>query len=218
MKIKITLVLALLFTPLFLMAAEKTNAAEQVLDKVRKDLSSLAADFVQYETDANGVKSEDSTGKVWLNAPNQFKWEYQKPIPQLIIADGKQVWVYDEDLEQVTIKQQKSKQNPIYVLLNKEKTQKHYSVSLIKKAQGDSSSIQWIQMLPKKPNEDIKVVWLGIDNNNLVSLKLQNQLDNVVIFEFLNVKRNPELNKDFFSFKVPKGVEVLRDGIDVGEF
>ncbi len=216
MKIKLTTVLALLFTPLFLMAAETTNPAEKILDNVRKDLTALAADFVQYETDANGVRSEESTGKVWLNAPNQFKWEYQKPIPQLIVADGKQVWVYDEDLEQVTIKSQKSKQNPIYVLLNKEQTDKHYTVNLVEEVQGDT--LAWIQMLPKQPNDDIKVVWLGVEKNNLVSLKLQNQLDNVVVFEFLNVKRNPNLTKEFFSFKVPKGVEVLRDGVDIGEF
>ncbi len=216
MKNKFKFVFALLFISSMLIAAETKITAEQILDNVRKDLNALQADFVQYETDSNGVRSEDSTGLVWLNAPNQFKWEYQKPIPQLIVADGKQVWVYDEDLEQVTIKQQKSKQNPIYVLLNKEQTEENYTVSLVENGQSDA--LQWIQMLPKKPNEDVKVVWLGIDKNNLVSLKLQNQLDNVVIFEFLNVKRNPDLAKDFFSFQVPKGVEVLRDGIDMGEF
>jgi outer membrane lipoprotein carrier protein len=216
MKNKFKLVFALLFVSSMLIAAETKITAEQVLDNVRKDLNSLEADFIQYETDANGNRSEDSTGKVWLNAPNQFKWEYQKPIPQLIVADGKQVWVYDDDLEQVTIKQQNSQQNPIYVLLNKDQTQEHYTVSLVNKV--DTDTLQWIQMLPKKPNEDIKVVWLGVEKNNLVSLKLQNQLDNVVVFEFLNVKRNPKLADNFFNFKVPKGVEILRDGIDIGEF
>lgn len=216
MKNKFKLVFALLFISSMLIAAETKVTADQILDNVRKDLNSLEAGFVQYETDADGIRSEDSTGKVWLNAPNQFKWEYQKPIPQLIVADGKQVWVFDEDLEQVTIKQQNSQQNPIYVLLNKEQTQENYTVSLVNKV--DTDTLQWIQMLPKKPNDDVKVVWLGIEKNNLVSLKLQNQLDNVVVFEFLNVKRNPQLSDGFFDFKVPKGVEVLRDGIDIGEF
>lgn len=208
----------LLFIPSILLAEDTKITAEQVLDKVRKDLNGLEANFIQYETDVNGNKSEDSTGKVWLSAPNQFKWEYKKPIPQLIIADGKQVWVYDEDLEQVTIKHQNSQQNPIYILLNKEQTQQHYTTSLIKKLEGQNNSVQWIQMLPKKPNDDIKVVWLGIENNNLVSLKLQNQLDNLVVFEFLNVKRNPQLKDGFFNFVVPKGVEVLRNGLEIGEF
>jgi len=218
MKNKFKPVLILLFISSMLIAAETKITAEKILDNVRKDLNSLEADFIQYETDANGNKSENSTGKVWLNAPNQFKWEYQKPIPQLIVADGKQVWVYDEDLEQVTIKQQNSKQNPIYVLLNKEQTQKHYTLSLIEKTGADKDTVQWIKMLPKKPNDDVKVVWLGVDANNLVSLKLQNQMDNIVVFEFLNVKRNPILKSDFFIFNVPEDIEILRDGIDVDEF
>ena len=219
MKIKSLLIICLIIVTTASVAIDKSEkAANKLLDKVRKDLISLSADFEQYEIDANAHQTEKSTGNVWLKAPSQFKWKYIKPAPQLIMANGKQVWIYDEDLEQVTIKQQNSKQNPIYVLLNKELTEKNYTVSLLKSNKDDKDGVQWIKMLPNKPSDEVKVVWLGIKDKKISALKLQNQLDNIVVFEFNNVKRNPKLAEGFFTFTIPKGIDVLRYTAEVGEF
>jgi len=217
-KILIIFILTFVFTLSFA-KSDSTKQANKILDKLRKDLNALVADFEQYEIDANDNQSEKSTGKVWLKAPNQFKWQYQQPLPQLIVASGQQVWIYDEDLEQVTIKQQRNKQNPIYVLLNKEKTDKNFIVSLSEEtSKANKNALQWVVMTPKKPSEDVKKVWLGIKDNNLNILKLQNQLDNIVVFKFNNIKKNPELDKNFFSFDIPKGTDIIRDGPTIGEF
>lgn len=201
--------------------AQENNKASDMLDKVRKGLTSLSANFQQYEVDANDRKSEVSTGLMWLRAPDQFKWQYQKPIPQLISANGKQVWVYDEDLEQVTVKQQRSQQNPIYVLLNKELSEKNYQISYeddAKNSGGTKENVHWIKMVPNQPSDEVKIVWLGIKNEQLTVLKLQNQLDNLVVFEFAEIKRNPSLDADFFTFNVPKGTDIISETADVGEF
>lgn len=209
----------MIFMASIVVAEDKsTKKANKLLDKVRKDLTALSADFVQYEIDANERQSDKSTGKVWLNAPNQFKWQYQKPTEQLIIASGKQVWIYDKDLEQVTIKQQHNNQNPIYVLLNREQTDKYYTVSLVKQDKKSKDKLQWIRMLPKSSSDEVKNVWLGIKGKNLSVLKLQNQFDNIVIFEFNNIQRNPKLADDFFIFKIPQGIDVIRDTANIGEF
>ncbi|HFC30639.1 MAG TPA: outer membrane lipoprotein chaperone LolA [Oceanospirillales bacterium] len=220
MKIKTLLVTLILLTSMAAMAAESSNkiTAESLLDGLRNDLQALSADFVQYETDANANRSENSIGKVWLQAPNKFKWQYEKPVPQLIVANGQTVWIYDEDLEQVTIKQQKNRQNPIYVLLDKERTEANYSSKLIAKQQHDESAIQWVSLRPKIATEDVKVVWLGIEDKQLKILKLQNQLDNIVVFEFNHIKRNPELSTDFFEFEPPKGTDIMRESAINPEF
>ncbi len=186
--------------------------ANQLLDNVRKDLISLSADFKQYEVDPSQRMSEVSTGKMWLNAPNQFKWEYFDPAPQLIVASGQKVWIYDEDLDQVTIKQQDSTKNPIYVLLNKEMTETNYTVE---KWNEDSEQvgIDWIILTPKVAGDEIKQVWLGVADNELKVLKLKNQLDNIVVFEFSNSVKNPELSEDFFTFTIPNGVDVITDSV-----
>lgn len=205
--------------------AQQDNKANDILDKVRDGLSALSASFQQYEVDANDRKSEVLTGVVWLRAPDQFKWQYQEPVPQLIMANGKQVWVYDEDLEQVTVKQQRSQQNPIYVLLNKELSEKNYQISYDQSTQsthqfGDKQvSLQWVKMTPLQSSEEVKEVYLGIRDNQLSVLKLKNQLDNVVVFEFDEVKRNPQLAQSFFTFIVPEGTDVIRESApDIGEF
>jgi len=214
---KTILLILVLVTSIAFAKDDPANEAIELLDKVRKDLISLSADFEQYEINAVEVMSEKSTGKVWLKAPNQFKWEYQKPIPQLIIASGEKVWIYDEDLEQVTIKRQNNKQNPIYVLLNKEQTEANYTIVMEQK-EADANEIKWIQLLPKAPSDEVKIVWLGVENNNLTVLKLKDQLDNIVVFEFNNIKRNPKVGKDFFEFEIPKGTDVLSEIDQVGEF
>lgn len=219
MKIKLpTILIVILLTSVAVGGEHSTDSAIKLLDKIRKNLTSLSAHFEQYEIDANENVSEKLTGKVWLNTPNQFKWEYHKPFPQLIIANGTQVWVYDKDLEQVTIKKQKNNQNPIYVLLNKEQTEKNYQISLMQKEKGSKEKLQWVEMLPKEKSDDIKVVWLGIEKKTLKVIKLQNQLNNIVVFNFSKSKRNPKLSDEFFTFEIPKGTDVIRDGPAIGEF
>ena len=212
-----TLIILLLVMSKLALAQDAVNEGVTLLDQVRENLNSLSADFSQYEINAAEVTSEKSSGKVWLKAPNQFKWEYQKPIAQLIVASGEKVWIYDEDLEQVTIKRQNNKQNPIYVLLNKEQTEANYNI-VMEQSEKSENKIKWIKLLPKIPSDEVKIVWFGVVNNNLTVLKLKDQLDNIVVFEFDKIERNPKIDKDFFEFKVPKGTDVLSEIDQVGEF
>lgn len=219
MKIKLLTGFALIVLSVLCMADENVEAnAQSILDDIRKDLTSLNANFVQYEIDANENVSEKLGGQVWLKTPNQFKWEYEEPSPQLILANGESVWIYDEDLEQVTIKKQQSTQNPIYVLLNKKQTEDNFNLELLEINEDNKEGEHWIEMTPKKPGDDIKKVWLGVDNNNLKMIKLKNQMDNIVIFEFENIIKNPELAEGFFTFDIPEGIDVIRDSGFSSEF
>jgi outer membrane lipoprotein carrier protein len=197
------------------------DSSLEILDNVRKDLHALSAEFIQYEIDPNERMSEQSTGHMWLSAPDQFKWIYKYPAPQLIIANGDKVWIYDEDLDQVTIKQQDSTQNPLYVLLNKQQTEENY---IIEKVQSEDQQVQrdqninWISLTPKAPSDEIKQVWIGLLDNNIKILKLKNQLDNTVVFEFNQMVKNPVLTEDFFTFIVPEVVDVISDAALDSEF
>ncbi len=222
MKIKTLTLSVMLFLSPLILAKESKDDANQLLDELRKDLTSMSAEFRQYDVDASERISEVTTGKMWLNAPDQFKWEYLDPAPQLIVANGQKVWIYDEDLEQVTIKQQDSAQNPIYVLLNKELTETNYRVENWysngkepSKESGEKSGINWISLIPRGASNEIKQVWLGILDNNLKILKLKNQFENIVVFEFSNIVKNPQLTDDFFTFIPPDGIDVIRDSVEL---
>lgn len=199
-------------------ASEQTEKASNLLDKVRSDISAIYAEFRQQEIDINGMESEESSGKMWLQSPNQFRWEYIEPGPQLIIANGEQVWIYDEDLEQVTIKPQNSAANPIYVLLDKERTEKNYIIAMADELADANNSLQWVTMLPKVESDEIQKIWLGIStDNNIKVLKMKNRMDNTVIFTFSNIKRNPEIKTDLFNFIIPEGTDILSENTGFAE-
>lgn len=190
-------------------ATEKqAQRGKDLLNSVKTDLQAVKADFVQYELLQSGEKKDFNSGLVWLQSPNQFRWEYRKPIQQLIVADGKMVWVYDEDLEQVTIKEQDNKLNPIYVIINQELSERHYQIRFEKQ----QDELQWISLTPKQNSEEVKQVWLAIKDKNVEQIKVINPFEQVMVFEFSNIKRNPSVKKKLFSFKPPKDVDIIYSG------
>ncbi len=188
--------------------AEETNGQDplKLLAEVRKDLNGLQAQFYQYEVMEDNRQVDANSGTVWMQTPDQFRWHYQDPIEQLIVADGKQVWVYDEDLEQVTVKKQSNELNPIYVIINDELSQQHYAIKHVT----TDKTIDWISLTPRERSEEVKFVWLAVENNLITTIKVFNNFDQVMVFEFHQIEKNPELVKDLFQFTPAEGVDVIK--------
>ena len=178
----------------------------QLLSEVRKDLSGLEAVFVQYELIDDNQKVDPNSGRVWMQSPDQFRWHYIDPIEQLIVADGKNVWVYDEDLEQVTVKAQSNQLNPIYVIINDDKSQQHYHI----KHEIQSQGMDWISLTPKVDNEEVKTVWLAIENSVVKQIKVVNNFSQTMVFEFSDINKNPQFEAGLFEFVPPEGVDVVQ--------
>ena len=121
---RLTLLLLLLASPLV-----HADARAQ-LDAFSGGVKGLSADFRQRVYDPDGRLGEESTGTVQLRAPRQFRWEYLKPFPQLIVADGDHVWVYDPDLEQVNVRNQSAEENnsPLAVLIDPTELERQFKV------------------------------------------------------------------------------------------
>ena len=102
--------LQLLFLGTALLAGNAFAGARDELKSFASGLKGLDGQFTQQVYDAKGKLKESSSGRVALSAPRLFRWEYAKPYPQLIVADGKKVWVYDPDLQQVTVRDQGSEE------------------------------------------------------------------------------------------------------------
>lgn len=185
---------------------QNSTDAQVLLNQLREGLTAMRAGFVQYEVNDDNQRSEENHGLVWLKAPDQFRWHYQQPIEQLIVADGKQVWVYDEDLEQVTVKKQNNQLNPIYVIINKDLSAQHYDIKFEIEHEGTS----WVSLTPKEASEEVKTVWLAIKEKQLSQIKVVNHLDQTMIFMFHDVEKNPKIDDDLFSFTPPEGVDVIQ--------
>lgn len=181
------------------------KTAERILNELRTGLNALQAKFKQYELNMDGQTMEENSGIVWMQAPDYFKWHYQEPFEQLIVADGNQVWVFDEDLQQVTVKPQKNNLNPIYVIINEELSSRYYDISY----DGKKDNLDWVKLTPKEESNEVSSVLLGIEANQLHRIHVNNRLDQTLVFEFTALKRNPDLPKDTFKFSPPEGVDVV---------
>jgi len=144
-----------------------------------------------------------------LSAPRLFRWEYVKPNPQLIVADGDHVWVYDPDLEQVTVRNQgtEEQQSPLVVLIDPTELDRRYVLT----DGGTHDGLKWISLAPKKKDEDagFKVALLGFDGNDLRSMQLSDNVGQRTEITFTGWHRNPTFAKGLFTFKPPKGVDIV---------
>ena len=172
-------------------------------------LKGLDGKFEQKVFTTNGKLKEDSTGTVALSAPRLFRWEYIKPNPQLIVADGDHVWVYDPDLEQVTVKNQSREeaQSPLTVLIDPSELDRRYVLA----DAGTSDGMKWISLSPKKQGDDAEfmVAMLGFDGDNLRSMKLTDNLGQRTEIVFTDWRRNPAFAKGTFAFTPPQGVDIV---------
>jgi len=172
-------------------------------------LKGLDGHFEQKVFEDSGKLKEDSTGTVALSAPRLFRWEYVKPNPQLIVADGDHVWVYDPDLEQVTVKNQGSEeqQSPLVVLIDPTELERRYVVC----DAGTHDGLKWISLAPKKKDDDseFKVAMLGFNGDNLQQMNLSDNLGQRTEIAFSDWRRNPSFAKGTFNFTPPKGVDIV---------
>jgi outer membrane lipoprotein carrier protein len=199
----------LLFLLLFTVAIPlQAQSARQQLDAFARGLKTASASFQQVVTGPNGEKVQASQGVMQMKSPNRFRWEYSKPDVQLIVADGRKVWIYEPDLKQVTVKPQDAlnQDNPLSALSSPEALDRFYTTSALPGKQG----IQWLQLLPKQPeNSPFDKAWLGFDANGLRSMRLFDNLGQVSEFSFGTWKRNTVIADERFRFTVPKNVDIV---------
>lgn len=196
---------------IFMLAASlplQAQTARQQLNTFARGLQTASAAFQQVVTGPNGEKVQTAQGQIQMKSPNRFRWEYSKPDVQLIVADGRKIWVYEPDLQQVTVKPQDAlnQDNPLSVLSSPEALDRFYTVSELPEKQG----MRWLQLVPKRPESSpFDKAWLGFDGSGLRSMRLFDNLGQVSEFTFGSWKRNAAIADGRFRFNVPKNVEIV---------
>lgn len=188
-------------------ATTPTSARAQMQSFTRA-LKGLEARFDQQVYDPNAHAAESSSGIVQLSAPRQFRWQYQKPAPQLIVADGDHIWIYDPDLEQVTVRQQSlaEQDSPLAVLIDPTELDRQYRVS----EGGRSGGLDWLVLVPKRADDaPFQSARLGFGSAGLVQMDLKDGLGQKTVIRFSDWKRNPRFAAGTFRFKPPPGVDVV---------
>jgi len=187
--------------------AQAAGSARVQLDAFAKDLHSLSGSFSQTVYDANGRRGDTSHGTLALRAPRQFRWDTQGPYTQLIVADGSKVWIYDPELEQVTVRDQGSQEahSPLTVLTDLSQLDRDFKAS----EQGERDGLEWLRLKSRGKDPQFEYADIGFDGNAPRRMVFQDTLGNRTEIVFSDWHRNPQLPPDTFVFNPPKGTDVV---------
>lgn len=169
----------------------------------------MKAQFKQTVLDKSGRKVQEVSGVMQLLRPGKFRWDYQKPYVQLIIGDGKKVWLYDPELSQVTVRalDKLLGSSPAALLAGNLEVEKIFELKDI----GKQSDLEWVEAAPKDKDGGFEKVLLGFKGEQLAEMELHDNFNQTTVVEFINLERNPKLSPKSFNFKPPAGVDVVGD-------
>lgn len=202
----------IMFCMLMFVASASSHAQDtKDLQDFFKQLKTFHARFVQQQFDAYGDVSQRSEGILWLQRPGRFRWEYQKPFAQMMLANKGYFWLYDQDLEQVTIRKIDAAMasTPLLILSNDEALDKAFNITAVDHAGGD----QWYKLIPIKTHGQFEAIYMALnDDGNLIEMDLLDTLSQRINIRFMDIQINSELTTDIFNFVAPQGVDVLGEG------
>ncbi len=205
--------LQLLKTLLFIFVV--TRASMSMADTPSNDLSQLLnsvktmqANFTQLVGDNHGKIIQRSYGKMAFERPGRFRWDITKPIPQLIIANQSRLWIYDPDLQQVTIRSLKHAAGdaPALLLSHEEGVlDQRFRVSQLPYHQ---SGMQWFSLTPKK-SDNFASIQMGFLKGKISEMRLQDNLGHMTKISFTNIRSNISISANLFQFKSSSHIDVI---------
>jgi len=183
--------------------------ATRELDRFFEDVDTFSATFEQVVLDENLNRVEESTGRMWIARPGKFRWDYEPPLEQQIVSDGEQVWVYDIELEQVTVRRLGDAlgRTPAILLAGRGDVSDSYRIE----DRGLHGQVSWVALIPKDQDSNFSEIQLGFEDSELRLLQLADELGQITRIVFTENEENPSLLATVFDFSPPPGVDVIDD-------
>lgn len=193
-----------------LLCAASVSAHAAALPQFRAFIAgtqTLSADFRQTVSSKQG--RETASGKLEIQRPGKLRWEYAKPFEQLIVGDGKTLWLYDKELAQVTKRDQAGTlgSSPAALLAGSNAIERDYVLREV----GKDGKISWLAASPKKQDNTFESIKMGFADNQLQEMELVDSFGSTTRISFSNLKRNANLPAANFQFTPPKGVDVVSE-------
>jgi outer membrane lipoprotein carrier protein len=169
----------------------------------------MKGQFKQTVLDRNGRKLQEVSGLMQLQRPGKFRWDYKTPYVQLIVGDGHKVWVYDPDLNQVTVRtlDKLLGASPAALLAGNLDVEKIFDL----KDAGKQDDLEWVQATPKDKDGGFDHVLLGFRGDQLAEMELHDNFSQTTVIEFTALERNPKISPKAFHFVPPAGADVVGD-------
>jgi outer membrane lipoprotein carrier protein len=184
-------------------------AAPGPVQRYFQDLRSLRADFIQRVFDERSQLTQSSSGQMLMQKPGKFRWDYQKPAEQIIVADGERIWTYDVGLAQVTVRKldQALSSTPLALLSGVAPIEDSFTVGNVRQQDG----LNWYDLTPRQPQPEFRLLRVAFKGDALVSLELEDSFGQRTRLDFQKLERNPALDPALLKFTPPPGVDVVGD-------
>lgn len=191
---------------LLVLAAVARADSVDTLREFTREVRSARAAFTQTVTSPDGAKTKVSSGQFEFARPNRFRFVYAKPFEQQIVADGQKVWLYDVDLNQVTVRPigQALGATPA-ALLAGASLDKEFELSALPPKDG----LDWAQALPRSREGSIQAIRVGFSGSTLAALEIVDAFGQRSLLRFTALQANPKITDDAFRFVPPKGVDLI---------
>jgi outer membrane lipoprotein carrier protein len=163
--------------------------------------------FEQQAFDRSGKVVDRSSGSLAFARPGKFRWVYDKPHKQVLVADGTKLWIYDPDLAQVTVKRigQAISSTPAALLAGRDDITQLFTL----RDAGSKDGLEWVEAQPKAKDTGFDRVRLGLKGKTLAAMELYDQLGGHTVLRFSDFRANAPLLPGNFEFTPPKGVDVI---------
>ncbi|HET9462630.1 MAG TPA: outer membrane lipoprotein chaperone LolA [Thiobacillus sp.] len=165
------------------------------------------ADFTQTVADKSGRVTQQASGKMAFARPGKFRWDYAAPYEQVIVGDGVKLWLYDADLEQVTVKSLGDviAGTPAALLAGDNSIEKYFSL----KNAGEAGGLEWLEATPKTRDTTFERIRMGFKGDVLVQMELYDFFGQRTTLKLSRFVRNPSIAPSRFTFTPPKGADIL---------
>ena len=183
------------------------------IDKLKEFIAathSAQADFTQVVLDQNGKRIQSASGIMQFQRPGKFRWTYQKPYEQIIVGDGAKFWLYDLDLNQVTVKKLDAVlgSSPAALLSGSNEIERGFTL----KESGSQDGLDWLQAIAKAQDSSFEKILMAFNAQaELVIMELNDAFGHKTVLRFSAMQHNPKFPAQQFQFTPPKGADVLGD-------
>jgi outer membrane lipoprotein carrier protein len=193
--------------------ARAADAAEEAAQRLRaalKNLDNISAEFKQTLLDEDKNIVQQSRGTMALQRPGKFAWIYTEPFEQRIIGDGNELWIYDVELEQVTVKPMDAgiSNAPIMILMKQTDVTQQFDVSEV----GQRKFLYWVELKPHASDLEYSSIFIGLEDDSVRAMELQDQFGQSTQIVFENMRVGVVHNPATFKFVPPEGVDVFGVG------
>ena len=172
-----------------------------------RDVHTVKAQFSQAVLDKNGKTLQSASGSMQFSRPGKFRWAYTKPYEQLIVGDGIKLWVYDMDLNQVTVKKLDAAigSSPAALLAGSNEIEKGFVLT----DGGQRDGMEWVDAAPKSRESTFEAVHMGFGKQGLQAMELRDHFGQTTVIRFSRLERNPKIDAAQFKFTPPQGADVI---------